>query len=169
MQYISTTKNKINIITTSKRHTAIYQSVEEANIRIDIIHKSLKPNIILCATGDYMLDVIDNVYEDLKKLNIFADIIYITNPKIFDVKSINSLSEEEFNYFFNRNIPTLYLYSGYAYIIKSLLYERCNYIKVIGYEDEIKFFGSLNNNLKANNMSLSDIKNLCFEMLKLKN
>ena len=116
-----------------------------------------------------MLDVIDNVYEDLKKLNIFADIIYITNPKIFDVKSINSLSEEEFNYFFNRNIPTLYLYSGYAYIIKSLLYERCNYIKVIGYEDEIKFFGSLNNNLKANNMSLSDIKNLCFEMLKLKN
>ena len=169
LQYISTTKNKINIITTSKRHTAIYQSVEEANIRIDIIHKSLKPNIILCATGDYMLDVIDNVYEDLKKLNIFADIIYITNPKIFDVKSINSLSEEEFNYFFNRNIPTLYLYSGYAYIIKSLLYERCNYIKVIGYEDEIKFFGSLNNNLKANNMSLSDIKNLCFEMLKLKN
>jgi len=31
------------------------------------------------------------------------------------------------------------------------------------------YFYVLNNNLKANNMSLSDIKNLCFEMLKLKN
>ena len=150
-------RDMINIITISKRNNKQYQSYEDANIRIDLIHDCDNPELVLCATGDYMLERAIEVSSKFKK-NI--RIIYITNPKILDINSQHSLSDEEFNMYFD-NLPVIYLFSGYPNIIKSLLYERTTNFKVLGYNDQITTFGGVEENLIANGLSIDSIIKEC--------
>ncbi len=168
LEYIANTKNQINVITVSKRHRKIYQTIEDANIRMDTLIECDNPDIILCATGDYMLDVIFEVGKHLINNGVKVKINYITNPKILDLSSKNALNDIEFKRYFNKDVPTLYLYSGYAYIIKSLLYDRNCSFNIRGYEDGIAGFGNLFNNLSANGLSIDDIIIIAENMIKKK-
>ena len=157
------TKDMINVITTSKREKRQYQTYEESSTTIDVVLHSENPDIILCATGDYMLSQTMNVVEKLKetKPEINIKVVYITNPKVLDVNSKKAITEDEFNYFFNENIPVVYLFSGYSNIAKSLLYDRNVNFKVFGYNDQISIFGGINQNLESNGLSVDNITKIC--------
>ena len=161
------TKDKINVITISKRGNKQYQNYENANTTIDIVVDCDDPDIILCATGDYMLSAIMDVYNSLKDKKV--KIVYVTNPKVLDVNSKKALTQEEFNYYFNKNIPVVYLFNGYSNIIKSLLYDREVNFKVFGYNDQISIFGGINQNLESNGLSKDSITDICEkEIVKIK-
>ncbi|HPE15064.1 MAG TPA: hypothetical protein PLT65_04440 [Bacilli bacterium] len=157
IEYVVGTKDHINIITTSKRHSKQYQTYNDANITIDTVVECENPEMILCVTGDYMLDLALEVYEDLLQQQKRIKIVYVTNPKILDVNSKNALSSDEFKSYFNASVPVIYLFAGYPSIIKSLLFDRNIKCKIRGYNDQISIFGNLENNLRANEISKSDI------------
>ena len=101
-----------------------YQTYDTANIEIENFVDCDNPDIILCATGGYMLDQIVKVYKILNEDGIQAKIVYVTNLKILDVESKKALSDTDFYKYFNDGVPVIYLFNGYSHIIKSLLYER---------------------------------------------
>ena len=114
-----------------------------------------------------MLSAIMDVYNSLKDKKI--KIVYVTNPKVLDVNSKKALTQEEFNYYFNKNIPVVYLFNGYSNIIKSLLYDREVNFKVFGYNDQISIFGGINQNLESNGLSKDSITDICEkEIVKIK-
>lgn len=137
-------KDKINIITTSKRHIKKYGNNEYSDI--EIVVPCDNPKLILCATGDYMLDLVCKISKETNNVKV----IYVTNPKVLDKKSVKSLSDEKFENYFNNNIPIYYFFMGNPSIIKFLLYDRKVSCKVFGYIDNISEFGNLENNIKSN-------------------
>ena len=166
MEKTLTSKNQINVIVTSKRHYKEYQKYEESNITIETLVDCSNPEIVLCATGDYMLDIIFQVYEKLKLVNKNIRIVYVTNPKMLDRSSKNGLSDVEFFKYFSSTVPTVYLFAGYASIIKSLLYERKVNCEVLGYNDQISIYGNLSNNTINNGVSVNCIEDICRNKLK---
>lgn len=161
-----TSKNQINVVVTSKRHSKEYRNYGESNIAIETIVNCSTPEIILCATGDYMLDIVYQVYEKLKIVNENIKIVYVTNPKLLDKNSKNGLSDAEFFKYFSPTIPTVYLFAGYPSIIKSLLYERKINCEVLGYNDQISICGRLSNNTMNNGLSANCIEDICKDKLK---
>lgn len=155
------TKDSINVITISKRGNKQYQSYDDANTRIDIVYDSPNPDLILCVTGDYMLD---EAFKVADRFNKNIRIVYITNPKILDVNSKDSLSDEEFNNYFG-DLPVVYLFYGYPNIIKSMLYERNNNFLVLGYSDMPSAFGGIEENLSCNGLSTERILEVCNECM----
>ncbi|MGN1342577.1 MAG: hypothetical protein ACI4VL_05075 [Bacilli bacterium] len=150
-------KNKINIVVTSKRHLTKYQDYDNTNIEIENLIDCDKPDLVLCATGDYMLDQIIRIYKILREDNLNIKIVYVTNPKILDVESKKALSETDFCKYFNDSVPIIYLFSGYSHIIKSLLYDRNIDCDVFGYDDQISIRGYLESNLESNGLSVENI------------
>ena len=168
LQYFSTTNDMINVLTFSKRHEKIYQKEEEANITIEVFRECENPELILCATGDYMLDRIIEIYESLKNAyNI--KIVYVSKPQILSINSKEALSEKQFANYFNCNVPILYLFNGYSMVIKSLLFERDVNCTVLGYNDRIAVYGNLNNNLSSNGLSINELINLSESIINNKN
>lgn len=159
MQSCFKEKNKINVITISKRHYRKYNTSD--NSLIEVMLDFDNPEIILCATGDYMLDLAFDVSEKLLIDNIKTKIVYVTNPKILDVKSTKALDNDSFNNYFNPDVPVIYLFSGYSNIIKSILYYRNIDCDVYGYNDNITINGNLNNNLRSNGLSSEEITTIC--------
>lgn len=151
-------KNKINVIVKSKRHLTNYQSYDNTNINIENIIDCEYPDLILCSTGDYMIEQTIKLYNKLKEEYPNIKIVYVTNPKILDIRSKSALSETDFYKFFNEGVPVIYLFSGYPHIIQSLLYDRNIDCEVFGYDDQISTRGHLKNNLEANNLSIQDIE-----------
>ena len=168
LSYLSNSKDKINILTISKRHNKVYELQDEEIKDIEIIKNSSNPDIIIYATGDYMLDIIMEVNKELTNNNINTKIVYITKPQILNVNNIDALSDEEFQKYFSKNIPSIYLYCGYPSCIKALLYDRQVNTKILGFNDEISIFGSLQNNALSNNISCQDISELCLKKLNKK-
>ena len=162
-------KNLINVVVSSKRHLMKYQTYDTANIEIENFVDCDNPDIILCATGDYMLDQIVKVYKILNEDGIQAKIVYVTNPKILDVESKKALSDTDFYKYFNDGVPVIYLFNGYSHIIKSLLYERNIDCEILGYEDQISVKGNLNSNLASNNLAVEDILEVSKKHLKRNN
>ena len=161
-----TSKNQINVVVASKRHSKEYQNYRESNIAIETILDCSTPEIILCATGDYMLDIVYQVYEKLKNVNDNIKVVYVTNPKLLDKDSKNGLSDAEFFKYFSPSVPTIYLFAGYPSIIKSLLYERKINCEVLGYNDQISICGRLSNNTMNNGLSANCIEDICNDKLK---
>ena len=161
-------KNQINVIVTSKRHNKKYQEYENSNISIETLIECSNPLLILCATGDYMLDIIIKVYETLKTDNPNIKVIYVTNPKLLDKNSKKGLSDSEFYNYFNKNVPIVYLFAGYPSIIKSLLYERNVECEILGYNDQISICGNLENTTKYNGLSVLDVEEKCSTYLEKK-
>lgn len=166
LQESFSSKDKINIITMSKRQKEQYNKYEECNTRIDIIEDIKEPDIVLCATGDYMLSHLKKLSKKLLKENpsLKLKIIYITNPKILDINSKCALTEYEFNYYFNSN-NVIYLFNGYSHIIKSLLYDRNVDFKILGFNDSISTFGGIDENLNNNGLSLEHLSNICYDII----
>ncbi len=159
-------KNQINVIVTSKRHLQKYNDYQHSNIDIETVIDCANPRIILCATGDYMLDLAFNIYEKLRDIQSNLKIVYVTNPKLLDKNSKKGLSDDEFNKYFNESIPIVYLFSGYPSIIKSLLYDRNVDCNILGYDDQISVCGHLHNNLESNKLSSNYIEKLCINNLE---
>jgi len=162
-------KNCINVITLGKRCDAKYDNIGD-DLDIQIIKDNLNPDLILCATGDYMLKQVMEVYKKFSNehSNIKVKVIYVTNPSVLSNYSKNSLSSIEFSKYFDENIPVVYLFSGYSGIIKSLLYDRKKYFSVYGYNDGVSCFGSLENNLNSNGLSVNDIYDICYNNINKK-
>lgn len=158
-------KDKINVITISKRHDIIYEDSDSSSNEIEIIKECKNPDLILCATGDYMLDVVLEVSEKIKELTPNIKIIYVTKPQILMPHNFDALESNEFEKYFNKDTPTIYLYCGYASTIKSLLYDRFTDIEVLGYNDGLSIFGNLNNNLKSNEIDVNNVLNICKDKL----
>ena len=157
-------KDSINMLIYSKRHNKKYNPSDDD---IEVIIDSTNPDLVLCATGDYMLDQIMEVYNDLKD-NYNIKVIYVSKPQILSVKSNNSLTEEEYDYYLNNNIPKLYLYSGYSYTLKALLYERKDDIDIYGYNEGVCAFGNSMNNYDCNDLNKYDLINICKEKIDSK-
>lgn len=160
-------KNSINVYIKSKRHITKYQEFENSTT-IQTIVDCDNPDLVLGVTGDYMLDTAIKVKEKLADYNIYVKINYITNPKILDINSKQALSKEEFEQYFTKNIPIIYLYSGYPNVIKSLLFDRNVKVQILGYNDGISKQGNLNSNLIANNLSVQDITEKCIKRIRRK-
>lgn len=164
LEFAFNSNDMINVITTSKRHTTQYCKYESSNNYIDVLINNDEPEMILCATGDYMLDYTFKIYEKLKdKYKI--KFLYITNPKILDVNSTNALSDDKFKYYFSTGKPIIYFFMGYPNIIKALLYDRNVDCNVIGYKDGISITGRLEETLEKNDFNYENIINYCEKKL----
>lgn len=152
------TKDQINLIITSKRHAKTYNSTKTKEKWLETIIDCNNPELILAVTGDYMLDRAFEIYE---KLKYKIKIVYITKPQLLKTDSISSLDDEKISHYFNKNVPIIYLFSGYASTIKSLLFDRKMECSVYGYTDEISTTGRLENNFISNNLSLENISKIC--------
>lgn len=168
IQFCQNTTDKINVITFSKRHKRVYQDIASTNLEIETIVASENPSLVLCATGDYMLDQVMEVYELLKENGISAKIVYVTKPQILSKNSCEALTEEEFRSYFNLDVPVVYLFSGYASAIKALLYGRKGDFTIRGYNDTPCPLGNFYNNVKSNGLSVCDIIDLCKDKLATK-
>lgn len=149
LDYALSTKNMINVITTSKRHTREYSESFNDSVEIEMMKDSSCPEIVFGVTGDYMLD---KAFDLSEELGLNSKIVYVTNPKVLDQSSRIGLSDEEFSYYFNPDVPFIYLYSGYPAVIKSLLYERGVRPQVFGYNDEVSYH--FNDIINTNNKQL---------------
>ena len=163
LEEFTQTKDKINLLTISKRHQKEYST---SSTKIEIIKDNFNPDIILCATGDYMLDVIMEVASKLEIDNINSKVIYITKPQILNVSNDDALTDEEFTTYFDKDTPSIYLYCGYPSIVKGLLYDRHIDCQVLGYNDGLSVFGSFENNALSNKISIDDILDICTRKLK---
>lgn len=149
--------NSINILTISKR-------CKDDNIHaeyndIDIIEDVFNPDIILVATGDYLLNEIYKLKEKIleKEPDKKIKLIYVSNPKILDTSSVKSLNDNSFNYYFNKDTPVIYLYEGYKNVINGLLYDRTNDFYIFGFIDEVTINGTKDNILDNNILSANKI------------
>jgi len=157
IEYFISTSDQINIMTLSKRHKTQYQSYEKTNITIETVIQNKNPDLIICVTGDYMLDQAYRVYDILTEKKYNVKLVYVTKPQILSVNSKEALNEKKFESFFNNNVPILYLFTGYSNTIKSLIFERKVNCTVLGYDDGISHQGNLQNNLESNGLSSYDI------------
>ena len=107
-----------------------------------------------------MLDYAFNIYNLLNKENKIK-LVYVTNPNILDIDSINSLNTCEFNDYFNKDVPIIYFFAGYPNIIKSLLFKRSVNCIIKGYVEGISAKGYLDNILESNGLNVQEIINLC--------
>lgn len=162
----SQTKDKINLLTISKRHHKTYPEKDESTKDIEIIKDSSNPDIILSATGDYMLDVMMAASTELEKDGINTKVVYIAKPQILNVNNNDALTNSEFITYFNEDTPSVYLYCGYPSTIKALLYDRHIDAEVQGYTDGLSVFGSFENNALSNKVSVNDILDICTRKLK---
>ena len=157
-------KDNINMIIYSKRHNKSYNPND---LDIEEIVKCDNPDLVLSATGDYMLDQVMEIYEELKE-EYKIKVVYISKPQILSINSKDSLTEEEYNNYFNNNVPKIYLYSGYSYTLKGLLYDRGDKFNIYGYDEGINSLGNLNNNLISNGIDKESIINICKNKIKKK-
>ena len=163
LESCSKSRNRINLVTTSKRHIKKYSRTDLKNY--DIMEECENPNVVLCATGDYMLDQIYKLYNELSVEIEKVKVVYITKPQILDVNSKDGLSYDEFTKIFGEKTPVIYLFSGYANTIKSLLYERNVCFDVLGYNDEISIVGNSNSIMSLNNMEIENLKQLTYKRM----
>lgn len=166
LETFSQTKDKINLLTISKRHHKTYPEKDESTKDIEIIKDSSNPDIILSATGDYMLDVMMAASTELEKDGINTKVVYIAKPQILNVNNNDALTNSEFITYFNEDTPSVYLYCGYPSTIKALLYDRHIDASVQGYTDGLSVFGSFENNALSNKVSVNDILDICTRKLK---
>lgn len=159
--------NCINIITISKRCNIQYKELENYNNRIEILYDNDNIDIVLCAIGDIMLKKILELKEELEnKYNINSRVIYITNPKILDIASKESLTNYQFNNYFPKEVPCLYLFSGYSDIIKSFLYDRERFFHIMGYNDMLNNSGRIEDVLSSNGITIDKLSKKCNKVLK---
>ena len=150
-------KDQINVITISKR--ADCEKFNNLDGDLLILKDSKKPDIVLCATGDYILNQLNDVSEIIELLlpEIKIKLIYISNIKVLSEKFDEGLTQRDFEELFSSNCPVIYSYMGYKSVLKNLLYERNCRFKIFGFEDRSNISGSVEKKLKYNKMGKDSI------------
>ena len=150
-------KDQINVITISKR--ADCEKFNNLDGDLLILKDSKKPDIVLCATGDYILNQLNDVSEIIELLlpEIKIKLIYISNIKVLSEKFDEGLTQKDFEELFSSNCPVIYSYMGYKSVLKNLLYERNCRFKIFGFEDRSNISGSVEKKLKYNKMGKDSI------------
>lgn len=148
--------NTINIITKSKRHEDKYDLKSDETLTLETIIDCDNPSLILCATGDYMLDYVMELYTKLTKNGYNSiKVNYVTNPVV-----LREYDDELLNKFFNKDVPVIYLFTGYSYLIEALLGNRVTNRSVFGYNDGPSPKGSLISNYESNGIEMSHMEEL---------
>lgn len=137
----------INIITTSKGELKVY---DNPSTTIETIYEDKNAQTTILVTGDYVLREVMELLPTLQKEKIKVKIIYITNLSILKDKN-DSIKQ----YISNKNI--IYLYEGYSSVIKNLLYNSINNIRIVGYKDKSDISGDTHKKLKANKLDKKSI------------
>lgn len=147
-------KDHINIITVSKGLSKQYQSLEEANTKIEILKDVKNPDLIIAVSGDYLLS---EAYKIIEKSNKKIKLVYVTNIKLLDGNGRfkESLSTKEFNKYFD-DVKIIYLFHGYKSVIRDLMFKRNRKVEVYGYMDKSNICGSVTDKIYAN-MALEGI------------
>ena len=147
-------KDHINIITVSKGLSKQYQSLEEANTKIEILKDVKNPDLIIAVSGDYLLS---EAYKIIEKSNKKIKLVYVTNIKLLDGNGRfkESLSTKEFNKYFD-DVKIIYLFHGYKSVIRDLMFKRNRKVEVYGYMDKSNICGSVTDKIYAN-MTLEEI------------
>ena len=152
--------NKINVITTSKRYKS-FNGITSKSLDGTVIECD-NPEIIICATGDYLfVKSIDLYVELLKNGYQKIKVNYVTNPNFLKYST-----DEDFYNLFDYGVPIIYLFAGYSMTVKSLLFERNVKCKVLGYDDGISALGDLQMNFDCNGLNKYDIIKICDDMIK---
>ena len=137
----------INIITTSKGALPVYTN---HSTTIETIYEDKLATTTILVTGDYVLREVMELLPTLQKAQIKVKIIYITNLAV--LKDHNNTLKQ---YISNKKI--IYLYEGYSSVIKNLLYNNIDGIKIVGYKDKSDISGDTYKKLKANKLDEKNI------------
>lgn len=159
-------QGQINVIIASKRESAQWldmkmsiQAAHEGVLCWDWLNpKTISPDIVLAAAGNYSLNEALEAIKELKnripKLKIkFVSVIELTtigSPEIYP----HALSQEKFENIFTQSAPVIFHFHGYPSIIKALMHERTK-------ERELSIFGFNNLSYEATSTLGKMILNNC--------
>ena len=128
------TENKINAIVASKHERYQWLSMNEAiehfnnGISIWKWTSDENPNIILASAGETptleILAAKTILKEYIPELNV--RIVNVVDLMKLDKSSPNSLSDEDYNYIFPKDIPVIFVFHGYPNLIRELTLDREN-------------------------------------------
>lgn len=150
-------KNQVNIITTSKGKLPQYDTI---NTDIEIIKNVDNPDLVLIASGDYILNEVLEATSILEEENIKVKLIYVTNLKELQLLNKSKLN----NYFGTANV--LYCYHGYSKTIYGLLKNSIKNLLVLGYQDKSDVTGSSRIKLQKNDLDYKSIVKNAKKMIR---
>ena len=165
------TQNKVNAIVASKHERPQWLSMEDAvkhfnnGISIWSWASDKEPDIILACAGETPTLEVLAAKTILKKYipNLKVRVINVVNLMKLDKRSIDGLTEEEYNYIFKENIPVIFVFHGYPNLIESLTSTRTKHFdRVLGYIEE----GSITTPFDMRVQNGIDRFNICLEALK---
>ena len=96
------------------------------------------------------------LFDKLKKLGVEANYIYV-----YSLKFLRNITSMEFCDLVN-NTQCLYFFHGYESVIKQLLFDKYDKVKIYGYRDACSR-GGLNNKFLDNGI---DIDKICNELVR---
>jgi len=146
--YITKTKNKINVIIASKHKRPQWLTMEEAikhcEKGIDIFewastYKGKNPDIILACAGDTPTVEVLAAVSILKEYvpNLKIRVINVVDLMKLQSNNTHSLTDEEYDKLFTTEKPILFVFHGYPNVIRDLTYNRTNRnMHVRGYIEE---------------------------------
>ncbi len=165
------TQNKVNAIVASKHERPQWLSMEDAvkhfnnGISIWSWASDKEPDIILTCAGETPTLEVLAAKTILKKYipNLKVRVINVVNLMKLDKRSVDGLTEEEYNYIFKENIPIIFVFHGYPNLIESLTSTRTKHFdRVLGYIEE----GSITTPFDMRVQNGIDRFNICLEALK---
>ncbi len=146
--YITKTKNKINVIIASKHKRPQWLTMEEAikhcEKGIDIFewastYKGKNPDIILACAGDTPTVEVLAAVSILKEYvpNLKIRVINVVDLMKLQSNNTHGLTDEEYDKLFTTEKPILFVFHGYPNVIRDLTYNRTNRnMHVRGYIEE---------------------------------
>lgn len=149
VDYCLKTVNRINAIVTSKgimkQWTKMEDALKSPYLGISnwkwISDPQKKVDIIIAVAGDSVIDEAVSAVKIIREYfcNIKIRFVYVTDITILGDKSIykDSLSDEKFEEYFDKNTPVIFVFHGYVSVVKNLLFERIS-------TDRISFLGYCN-------------------------
>ncbi|MET1248451.1 phosphoketolase family protein [Sporolactobacillus sp. STCC-11] len=142
-------RDKINLVVTSKHPRAQWFSIEEASELVDnglgIIDwastdQGSEPDLVLASAGTEptleSLAAVHLLHQAFPEMKIrfinVVDLLKLKSPK----KSPRGLSDESFDHYFTKNKPVLFVFHGYEDLIEDLFFGRHNTnLTVHGYRE----------------------------------
>ena len=164
-------QNKVNAIVASKHERPQWLNMEDAikhfnnGISIWSWASDKEPDIILSCAGETPTLEVLAAKTILKKYipDLKVRVVNVVNLMKLDKSSKEGLSEEEYNYIYKENIPSIFVFHGYPSLIESLTASRKQqFNKVLGYIEE----GSITTPFDMRVQNGIDRFNICLETLK---
>ncbi|WP_028977151.1 phosphoketolase [Sporolactobacillus terrae] len=143
-------RNKINLVVTSKHPRPQWFSIEEASelvanglgmIDWASTDQGLEPDLVIASAGTEptleslaALQLLHDAFPEMKiRFVNVVDLLKLRSPK----KSARGLSDEAFDHYFTKDKPILFAFHGYEDLIESLFFGRHNNkLTVHGYRED---------------------------------